>query len=408
MKRLIKKINYIKGFCILKSVFFLMTVLALCKGNSAMAQGPVMVKEKAVIGSAALTEVVMPPYMLAQNQTGKASLTEYIKNKCRQLPVITTVSVIDENAPVNILIADVTNYVNVRKTPDVQGEIVGKLYDGCVGIVLSEENGWSYISSGNVKGYVASSYCITGEEAMKRYDDVMQKIAVVEADGLNVRSQPKEDADVIKVLSRDAKVNVLEVLNDWVKIVCSTREGYVAREYVTLDFSYDKAETLEEEKERLRKEEAERKKKEEEARKKAEEERKKAEESKPQQSTVFTEDMTSYDKGLAVAEFALQFVGNPYVWGGTSLTNGADCSGFVLAVYKNFGVKLPHSANADQKQGYAVDGIENAQPGDLICYSGHVGIYIGNNQIVHASTAKTGIKISKATYKTIVAVRRIF
>ena len=112
--------------------------------------------------------------------------------------------------------------------------------------------------------------------------------------------------------------------------------------------------------------------------------------------------------GQSVADFACQFVGNPYVWGGSSLTNGADCSGFVMSVYQNFGVSLPHSSSADRSVGSAVNGIENAQPGDIVCYSGHVAIYIGNGQIVHASTAKTGIIISNATYRSILSVRRIF
>ena len=103
----------------------------------------------------------------------------------------------------------------------------------------------------------------------------------------------------------------------------------------------------------------------------------------------------------------MQFVGNPYVWGGTSLTNGADCSGFVMSVYKNFGVSLPHSSSADRNVGTDVGGLENAQPGDIVCYTGHVGIYIGDGQIVHASTASTGIKISEADYRTPVAVRRV-
>ena len=112
--------------------------------------------------------------------------------------------------------------------------------------------------------------------------------------------------------------------------------------------------------------------------------------------------------GRQVASFAQQFIGNPYVYGGTSLTNGADCSGFVMAVYEHFGVSLPHSSAqlAHEGTGVGTD-LNNAQPGDLICYSGHVGIYIGNGKIVHASTEETGIKISNADYKTIRSIRRI-
>lgn len=115
--------------------------------------------------------------------------------------------------------------------------------------------------------------------------------------------------------------------------------------------------------------------------------------------------------GQAVANYACQFIGNPYKWGGTSLTNGADCSGFVMSVYAHFGVSLPHSSSAMRSVGRGVS-VSDMQPGDIVCYSGHVGIYVGNNTIVNASNSKPypagGIKYTSATYKSILAVRRIF
>ncbi len=110
--------------------------------------------------------------------------------------------------------------------------------------------------------------------------------------------------------------------------------------------------------------------------------------------------------GASVAAYAKKFVGNPYKYGGTSLTKGADCSGFTMSVFKKFGIKLPHSSSAQRKYGKAVS-LKNAKPGDLVCYSGHVGIYIGNGKIVHASTPKGGIKIGSVHIMKIKTIRRL-
>lgn len=115
-----------------------------------------------------------------------------------------------------------------------------------------------------------------------------------------------------------------------------------------------------------------------------------------------------YERGLELVAYATQFVGNPYVWGGTSLTSGADCSGFTMTLYGMYGVELPHSSLSQATYGTAVDGIENAQPGDLIVYNGHVAIYIGDGQIVHAANSRLGICITGIDFMDMVGIRRLF
>ena len=238
----------------------------------------------------------------------------------------------------HFVIAQVNSYVNVRALPSEDGEVVGKLYNNSVGEYISEENGWYYITSGNVTGYVKAEYCVIGEAASK-----------------------------------------------------------LAKEMLAEGKDFVSAESKEEEAARLAEE---KRKKEERAAKLAAQ--------KKETGTKATVTTEIAENGLAVADFACQFIGNPYKWGGTSLTDGADCSGFVMSVYANFGVELPHSSSALRKVGYDVGSLSDAIAGDIICYSGHVGIYIGDGRIVHASTKKTGIIVSNADYKTILKIRRIF
>lgn len=163
-----------------------------------------------------------------------------------------------------------------------------------------------------------------------------------------------------------------------------------------------------EEEERKRREEEERKRKEEEERRRREQEAQSAESDSgsSHQEEAPMPVSSGGGKGQDIANYACRFIGNPYVAGGTSLTNGADCSGFVMSVYKNFGISLPRSSYSQSGVGRGVSYSE-AKPGDIIYYGGHVGIYIGNGQIVHASTERTGIKITSATYRNIITVRRI-
>ena len=217
------------------------------------------------------------------------------------------------------------------------------------------------------------------------------------------------DTTVLGLVPIEDQLIVTQELEGWVKVNIEEGDGYVSNEFVTLSTEFVKAESIAEEQARLAKEEAARKAAQEAARKKAAEQSASSSsgESSSESGKTYAPPSGSAS-GQAVVDFALQFVGNPYVYGGTSLTNGADCSGFVMSVYNNFGVSLPHSSAADRNVGATVNGLENAQPGDIICYSGHVGIYVGNGQIVHASTSRTGIIVSNASYRSILSIRRIF
>ncbi len=308
----------------------------------------------------------------------------------------------------NLVIAQVNDYVNIRSIPGADGEILGKLYDDSVGTFISEENGWYQIASGSVTGYVKAEYCVTGEDAVALAREVGTRFATVTTQTLFVRMEPTTESSVLAMIPVDEDFVVTEETEDWAKITMEEGEGWVSKEYVEIRTEFVEAESKAEEEARLAKEAEERRR----AQAAALASQQAAQQTTTQNNTP--QNSTNYavgegsELGVAVAEYALQFVGNPYKWGGTSLTNGADCSGFVMSVYANFGVSLPHSSKADRTQGYAVDGLENAQPGDLICYSGHVAIYIGNGQIVHAANAKKGIIVSNADYKKILAIRRIF
>lgn len=310
----------------------------------------------------------------------------------------------------NLVIAQVRAYVNVRDIPSEEGNIIGKLYNNSVGTFLSEENGWYQIQSGSVTGYVKGEYCVTGEGAVEIARNVGTRIATVNTQTLFVRKEPTTESAILGMVPMADELLVLEEVEGWVKVDVEEGTGWVSADYVNLHSEFVQAESRAEEEARLAKEAEERRKAREAAAAKAESSKPKTntETSAPTQNEPTYTVGEGSEMGRAVAEYALQFKGNPYVYGGTSLTNGADCSGFVMSVYANFGVSLPHSSAADRSQGYKVEGLENAQPGDLICYSGHVALYIGNGQIVHASNKRTGIIVSQADYRKILAIRRIF
>ena len=334
----------------------------------------------------------------------------------------------------DIAVAQVNHYVNVRQEPDTESEILGKLYDKSAATVLeTTEDGWYRITSGNVNGYVKAEYVVVGDEELAR--SVGTRLATVTTTTLFVRTEPTTEAKVLTMLPDGDDVVVTdESTEGWAKVSTADGDGYVALDYVTLSTEYIHAESKAEEEARLAREEAERQaaaRAAEEARKAREAEaaraaaeqeaaRKAAEKQEVKKSGAGSSAGSSSgsnagqstqmasSNGQAVVDYARQFLGNPYVYGGNSLTNGTDCSGFVKGVYAAFGINLPRTSSEQRSVGYAVS-LSEIQPGDIVCYSGHVGIYAGNNTLIHASNEKTGITLtSPVTYRSVLAVRRIF
>lgn len=292
------------------------------------------------------------------------------------------------------VVAQVNRFACIHGTPADDGEFLGKFYNEAVGTLVAEEGDWLLITSGSVTGYVKKQYCVAGEEAAELAKQVGTRVATVEAATLYVRTEADGASEVLCMVPEGEELLVLEETEGWAKVDVEEGQGWISTEYANVHSNYVTAESKEEEIARIARETQERQK----ARAAA----------KKTTQKVDYEVGEGSEMGKAVVEYALQFVGNPYVFGGTSLTDGIDCSGFVMKVYENFGVTLPHSSKEDRTEGYAVESLEDALPGDLICYSGHVALYMGNDQIVHASNSKTGIIVSKVNYRTILAIRRIF
>ena len=301
----------------------------------------------------------------------------------------------------NIAIAQVEIYLNVRAEAQPEAEVIGKLYNNSAATVFETLDGWYKVTSGNVTGYISSDYAVVGDEELCK--SVSKRIGTIHAEALKVRTEASLESEVYTLWTDGKEVTILdETTPGWYKATDGNYTGYVSADYVTVATRYTYAESKEEEATRLAAEEAARRA---EAERRAQEEAKKKAEAQAKPNKTYK--APAGKDGQSVADYACQFVGNPYVWGGESLTKGADCSGFVKAVYAKFGVSLPHSSYSLRYEGYAISEGE-LKPGDIICYDGHVGIYIGDGKMVHASNANEGIKISKYNYRTPVAFRRIF
>lgn len=274
-------------------------------------------------------------------------------------------------------VSNVSNYLNIRQKPGTSEKIIGKLpsYAGCE--ILDEADGWYKIRSGNITGYVSADYILTGDAARNAAMDHAELMAIVSTDVLNARMEPTTESKIWTQITNNERYHVVEQLDGWVKIefdesndeTGESTYAYVSTDYVDVRYALDEAIKF----------------------------------SPAEENASLRSRMVNY---------ALQFLGNPYVWGGTSLTNGADCSGFTLSVYKKFGITLPHYSGSQAQMGTAVKS-SNMRPGDLIFYGNssgtinHVAMYIGNGQVVHAASKRSGIKISSWNYRKPLKIRDI-
>lgn len=260
--------------------------------------------------------------------------------------------------------------LNIRQEASTDSEVVGILTNHNACELLEDAGDWYKVTSGKVTGYVSKQYLVTGDEAESIAEQEIKTVATVNTETLNVRAEKSTEAAVLSQVGNSEAFTVNSVADGWVEISVDDSVGYISQDYVTLAQALPTAKTIEQ---------------------------------------VKYGDGVS-DVRASVVSYALQFVGNRYVWGGTSLENGIDCSGFTMRILGKYGISLPHSSKAQPSYGTKISASE-AQPGDLFFYGSgrsisHVAIYIGNGQIVHASNKRDGIKVSNAFYRNPICVAR--
>ncbi|MBR1599657.1 MAG: C40 family peptidase [Lachnospiraceae bacterium] len=435
---------------VIRSSMLAVAALSLLAGGIA---APTSVKEqvtrtsdivsKAIENSQALdTEINKgtPVSQLAQISTEDTDNKEVAEISAEPSTEIETKEVKVES---NQVVANIDSYLNIREEASEDGEVVGKFYNGNVGDVVEKGDEWSLVSSGNAYGYVNNDYLLFGSDAEDYIKNNCDQVARVAADTINVRAEESTDSEVLDLKDQGDALTVLGQENGWYKVAVNDETtGYVSGDYVYIDYIYETAVTIEEEQaaEAARQAELEQQAAEAQAAEQAvtetqtqtavqqtteapateaatEAPKKEKKETVESTDVVVKEEKTATEtvkqesasaSGQAVADYAVQFVGNPYVYGGTSLTNGADCSGFVQSVYAHFGYSLSRTAASQAGDGTAVS-LDSLQPGDLIFYHGygHVAIYIGGGQVVHASNPESGIKISAYNYASIDSACRI-
>lgn len=307
-------------------------------------------------------------------------------------------------------VANVKNYLNVRKKPSENSKIVGKMTRNSGCNVYSIKKGWAKIVSGKVKGYVKAEYLLTDKKAEERAKKVASLRVTVNTETLNVRSLPSIKANITEQISEDEeysvgkkniskawlqkyikkhckkkelkKINMDKMYSDasnWVMLTIDNDHFFVNKDFVKFTYTLNRAVKFNN-----------------------------VSKSKSRKSSSSSGGSSSIYS--AIVNYAMKFLGNRYVWGGTSLTNGTDCSGFVMRIYEHFGYSLPRTSRAQAAATRTVSA-GNVRVGDLFFYGSgsvsHVALYIGNGQIIHASNARDGIKISSAYYRNPIKIGRV-
>lgn len=251
----------------------------------------------------------------------------------------------------------------MRKTASDKSKIYYILLRGKKVTVVKSTGNWYKVKYKSTYGYIKKLYVSVASSSSSSTSSSKQ--GSVKPYYLNMRKSGSTKAKIIKVLKKGTKVTILKTGTNWYKVKCSGKTGYVKKGYISTGST---------------------------------------------SSSTSSGSSKSSNKvtGTTVVNYAKKFVGNRYVWGGTSLTSGADCSGFTMSVYKHFGYTIPRTSYLQRSAGRAVGSLAWAKPGDLICYSGHVAMYAGNNKIVHAANSRRGIVYGdSATFTKILAIRRI-
>ena len=335
-------------------------------------------------------------YISADYVTVKYALDEAIKQDMRQ----TVLSLYD-----NLGVSNVSNYLNVRDNPDeTKGKIIAKLPSnaGC-DILDTSTAGWLKIRSGNITGYVKSEYILTGQQAKDKALQVAKLMAISNTDGVNVRTEPNTNSSIYTQISNSERFLVADQQDGWVKIEIDDQDAYLSSDYVDVKYGLEEAikytpvvEVADTSNSKSNTKNS--------TGKSSSSSKSSGKKSSANDGAAGSKSGSVSSKRAQIANYAVQFVGNRYVYGGTSLTNGTDCSGFTMSVMAKFGVSLPHNSGSQAGSGKSITSSQ-MRPGDLVFYSGsgginHVALYIGNGQVCHASNAKSGIKISTWNYRT--------